>query len=657
MNRAPWNLAVAAAAACASLATVQQAPAAPASAVEAAARPAAASTPGRPIRWLAVGDSYSAGEGLPDVSEPTCQRADGQNGHASKAWAVFARDELGIALPIAPDTGGRKGFDFEACTGAVSEDLFTNWNNKQEWDPNNNGRFDLVTFSFGGNNIGFETILPNCIGASWAGAAAATSGGIVSGPLGAVSSWLNLAGCPSESDMRKSIDGLKTGGNDQHGHHLDPLSSFYHHVAKDVVTPGGNVVVVGYPELIEDPQFWPVFNQTIGVCQGIRRRDALLLRSMAAYLNQTIGEAVKEANNNSAGVHFTFVDVNSGQPDSGVAYSDRRLFEPSSGDRHNLCAAKPWLNGITTGVSGGDFRKERSFHPTQNGQTQEGLLVAQRIQQLDWTGLGSSETTASTVEPTTVEPAVNPIACQSGNLTVAVPANIVARFTDNPVSIDNVVCADRWILVAYRPPGIDGVRIGVISLDTGNGILLFGYGSNARCITQFVSDATAAATLSEGFTDQGPCASSSDSSTAALVSLPAPTEQTCTSIDVGVLDGYLTTAFPNAANFDQLSVVTVLGLDVGAQSVDFEVDNVIDQNNNTGYTVLVRGGTIRTALNYDLRVGAAHLQGIQPIIDLYSNSKTTPSTLVLNTIRDLPSSPWAVKACNFLPGGTVAPGE
>ena len=348
----------------------------------AAGRPQTRLAPPRSVRWLAVGDSYSSGEGLPDVSEPTCQRADLAGGHTSAAYAVTAHALLDSqTLPVAADSVGRKGFDFEACTGAVTEDLFNDNNGKKEWDPNNNGRFDLVTFSFGGNNVGFKAILYKCLGISVQGAAAGAISIAGGGFIKPIETWLALVGCPSEKDMRADVDNLTLGGADEHGNPIRPLAQFYQQVAADVVTPGGNVIVVGYPELIEDPQFWPTFNQAVGACQGIRKRDALAIRGLAGYLNQTIGQAVADANNNPYGVHFTFVDVNTGQPDHGVQLDDSRLFEPSTGKRHNLCAANPWLNGI---VVGGAEKRSRSFHPTQAGYDNEGNLLADRIRTLEW---------------------------------------------------------------------------------------------------------------------------------------------------------------------------------------------------------------------------------------------------------------------------------
>jgi len=113
-------------------------------------------------------------------------------------------------------------------------------------------------------------------------------------------------------------------------------------------------------------------------------------------LNKTIADAVADVNaegdlgdpiRNNNRVRFTFVDVNTGQSDA--ERDDQHLFEPSRRKRHNLCAADPWLNGITTSLSGGDWRPSRSFHPEQDGHDAEGFRVAQRIRELRWDRLAA----------------------------------------------------------------------------------------------------------------------------------------------------------------------------------------------------------------------------------------------------------------------------
>jgi len=61
------------------------------------------------IRWLAAGDSYSAGQGLNNTTEP-CARGDFEAG--SLAYPVLAYDDLREAMPNLATP------KFVACTGA-----------------------------------------------------------------------------------------------------------------------------------------------------------------------------------------------------------------------------------------------------------------------------------------------------------------------------------------------------------------------------------------------------------------------------------------------------------------------------------------------------------------------------------------------------------
>lgn len=337
------------------------------------ASPSESVPPDRPVRWLAAGDSYSAGEGLPivDDGEEQCQRA--QNGVAgtAKAWAPTALDFLGDdGLEVAE-------FRFTACTGATTSDFFSGADGRPtQWDGAT--RYDLVTFSFGGNDMGFSRILYQCLGLSVEGAAAAVSGG----PVTAAASWRTRAGCPPEDDMRNAVDGIND--PDRDGETYQELLT---RVAEDATNQGGNVVVVGYPNLIEDPQFWSNYTWFgLATCQGIRREDALALRGVAGHLNATIGQAVADVDRDRPnGVRFTFVDINTGATDAPDGYAemgDSALYEPSEGPRHAICSSEPWLNGITLRP-----RPMRSFHPTADGQRAAGALVARRIESLDWSRL------------------------------------------------------------------------------------------------------------------------------------------------------------------------------------------------------------------------------------------------------------------------------
>jgi lysophospholipase L1-like esterase len=283
-----------------------------------------------PLRtWLAAGDSFSSGEGLPH-SAGRCARA--LPGSGSAAWSDVARDRIGSALPLLAHPR------LVACKGATTSGFFSS----DQWQPSL-GRFDLVTFTMGGNDIRFSPILNQCIGLP--------GDGLPTDPG---------HNCPKESLLRARITStLET-----------PYREFLTKVATDAVVTGGHIVVLGYPELIEHPDLWPAGTRS---CSLIGIADAHELRGLGGHLNATIGWSVRVVDTaRPNGVHVTFIDVNSGG--GLISRYDQSLFEPASGPRHNLCATQPWINGFTTIDYGSG-----SFHPKQAGQDGMGALAAQVI--------------------------------------------------------------------------------------------------------------------------------------------------------------------------------------------------------------------------------------------------------------------------------------
>lgn len=343
----------------------------PSAASSTAGSSAQASSPPTDLVWLALGDSYSAGEGLPHPDIPanppntTCERATGSStvGEASRAYAVVARDILDAGSAF-PD----REFSFVACTGDVSDDWSTRWN-----EGLGSRRADLVTMSYGGNNIGFAEVVRQCVGISVEGGANVVVGGGVA--------WaLNPAlGCRvSEVELKRRVDVLVGNSTGDLAQGLLDLPRMYEQLATQAVQPGGHVIVTGYPNLVEEPGRWTWRLLAGNRCHRIRRADASMLRSAAGYLNQQIAQAVQEADGKYNGVRFHWVDVS-------------QIYESSAG-RHGLCTGSPWLNGITLGTEGthsgnAPGRIFRSFHPKQEGHDAVGSAVAKQIRSFDWSSL------------------------------------------------------------------------------------------------------------------------------------------------------------------------------------------------------------------------------------------------------------------------------
>jgi hypothetical protein len=324
---------------------------------------AAAQAHGHTITWLAAGDSYSSGQGLPHRSGP-CARAVGP----SKTWAqvaqqVLASQGVDVAQP-----------DVVACSGAKrTQFLNSQGSNPPEWTARMK-RVDLVTLTFGGNTVDFETVLIDC--------------------------FLDRSGC-SNAHVRPNIAAMG-----------DAYPAFLGSVANNAVIKGGNVVVMGYPELVETPTQWP---HGLGRCQYILDvTHSRLIRGFAGDLNATLGEAVARVNDwppaRRNDVTFTYIDPVSGN--DGVTPSDPNLFEPTTGFRHELCSkGAQWLNGLGISDDTSSFPRKllaavaagasppealiakavsrltvgpASFHPNQAGNIATGNLAAEVIAKLSW---------------------------------------------------------------------------------------------------------------------------------------------------------------------------------------------------------------------------------------------------------------------------------
>ncbi len=119
-----------------------------------------------PARYVALGDSYSSGEGVPAFTDGTeddlplglfgankCHRS------AQGSYSQLIVDKPPARVNLTPAT-------FAACSGAVSADVL-------EPNPKNNGEpaqidhvnqfTDLITLSMGGNDIGFSDIAIACL--------------------------------------------------------------------------------------------------------------------------------------------------------------------------------------------------------------------------------------------------------------------------------------------------------------------------------------------------------------------------------------------------------------------------------------------------------------------------------------------------------------
>lgn len=262
--------------------------------------------------WLALGDSYSSGEGVNDArdgSADECQRS-------PSAWprATAAHANNGSKNPFGAVT-------FLACTGAtlrpISADGKTSRattdkdSRRQQAEKLASGKFDVISMTFGGNDVGFANKLLVCLGAR-----SGTYLLPLAGPVGlfaAVAADQHGNCGIDESSVKAAIRGLQS-----------ELTSLYRTQVAHLKS-GGSVIVVGYPHLFAPSNTWALINQATR-CAGITSSDADKISRLVDELNATIHDAVKDA-----GASVTFFPV-------------AELFKT-----HEVCGTgEDWINSIPT---------------------------------------------------------------------------------------------------------------------------------------------------------------------------------------------------------------------------------------------------------------------------------------------------------------------
>ncbi len=272
-----------------------------------------------------------------------------------------ARSDLAYGPRAANILGNQRGWKvsplaFPACSGATLDEFYNSGAGHR--DPQlvqgesmgpSGGRFDVVTLSLGGNDVGFADLLIRCM-TSW-GKSFSWSGLIARGQscdLGSV-------------DLEARVDELMKGNSTVHpGAHYGPgqhltLPGFYEHIVRHNVSAHGVLVVVGYPQLFADTDDWGDWRGLS--CHMIDRMDADILNAGAEYLNEQLRDAVAAANNALGAERVQYVDR-------------LALFAG-----HELCSGSiEYLNGLAL-----TERYMHSFHPNEIGHQKTAEQVAGEV--------------------------------------------------------------------------------------------------------------------------------------------------------------------------------------------------------------------------------------------------------------------------------------
>ena len=264
--------------------------------------PVTETTAGRVVRYVALGDSYTAGEGLPpfDTSTTGCHRSE-------------------VAFPRLVKAGGSTVVTSRACTGATTAHV-----TETEQHPGVGLQIDgvaadtdLVSITIGGNDLGFAAVMSECVYSSV--------------PCTGLDDRVERA----LSGLRPRLDRIFRGVRDR--------------------APDARLVVVGYPQLIADPDRVDVEScpALLGPFSGGLRVDGDEVRWLREK-GDRLAEVVRAAST-AAGASYV---------DTAAAFAG-----------HEACTPDPWVAGIAVP------QLALSFHPTAAGHAELARLVSRQAGQ------------------------------------------------------------------------------------------------------------------------------------------------------------------------------------------------------------------------------------------------------------------------------------
>jgi Tol biopolymer transport system component len=339
--------------------------------------------------YIALGDSFSSGEGASGYYPNTDIRDVNMCHRGLAAYSFFVASHTHLAR------------DFAACSGAVIEDIHqfsqafvgpkppavSNATTPPNHTPagypeipmldhvSRIGATRLVTLTIGGNNLGFPSVLTDCIRAVTHISAYGCKKRDDAGVQEAIG-WLTTGRSPGCYNLPGLDPNTKTPEQICSNSRVPSLHETYEEIARRLA-PGGKVVVASYPRLF-GKEFTPYdYSPTGQVCQvgqalgfdaNIASSDVNWLNAKGNDLNATISAEVAKAQADlaAAGVKtkVQFVNVDAGASS---------LFQS-----HRICdTGAPFFHALEfTGNSIRTLKPQPwSFHPNDDGQAAYGSAI------------------------------------------------------------------------------------------------------------------------------------------------------------------------------------------------------------------------------------------------------------------------------------------
>lgn len=217
-----------------------------------------------PIEYVAMGDSFSSGEGVEPFEAGTASPGVNECHRSEKAYARILSRDPASALELSDD-------GFVACSGAVTDDI------TEGDDPQFDrvtANTDLITITIGGNDMHFSAFAYACV--------APIQDSCEEGPYDDAIARIANDVIPNIEDMLGDLEA-----------HLDTLNG------------DATVLVLGYPQMV--PATWEMSEPG---CGWLTPQKVPAIRDVTATLNTAIKNEV-----DAIGGNFHFVSVtSSGSP-------------------------------------------------------------------------------------------------------------------------------------------------------------------------------------------------------------------------------------------------------------------------------------------------------------------------------------------------------
>lgn len=315
--------------------------------------------------YIALGDSYSSGEGSTEFEPGTDQDVSKWESFQEAAARIIPfwendmpegrnmchRSTTAYSQRIYEKLDFDGDLGFHACSGAEIKDLLPG---DQLPDANNVGTPDegalnvpdhtnvgeapqldhldedtsLVTVSIGGNDVGFAEVVKKCV-------------------LNGITEWTGGCRQPMDQSTREKIINLE-----------DELVGLYNKIQQQA--PNARVVVVGYPRMFPDRTYPPL---EVGpslewgdIDEPIEPADQQWMNDMARLLNRTTENAARTA-------EVEYVDVYDAL------------------DGHEIGTQYSWINDTDFELENGKAFDMGSFHPNDRGQAAIAQLVEQHVRE------------------------------------------------------------------------------------------------------------------------------------------------------------------------------------------------------------------------------------------------------------------------------------